>query len=137
MITIMTKLITRVLTVFSICLILGGCILLPGGKRISRLQGYSANRDEIEVYVEQQEALYSKLKADINSGVLRPGITKQVILERYSDPILCNEDPQVENADVAETCLFRHPTAYFTTDKIYLHFDKNYKLYAWQVGSAE
>ncbi|MBL7070173.1 MAG: hypothetical protein ISS27_01720 [Candidatus Omnitrophica bacterium] len=133
----MTKLITRVLTVFSICLILGGCILLPGGKRISRLQGYSANRDEIEVYVEQQEALYSKLKADINSGVLRPGITKHVILERYSDPIFCNDQPQEEDANIAEICLFRHPTAYFTSDKIYLHFDKNYKLCAWQVGPVQ
>jgi len=133
----MTKFITRVLTVFSVCLILGGCILLPGGKRIVRLQGYSANRTQIEMYVEQQEELYSKLKADINSGALRLGIPKQIILERYSDPIFCNDDPQVGPPDIAEICLFRRPTVYFTTDKVYLYFDKNYKLSAWQVGSAE
>jgi len=118
----------------SLSLILGGCIFLPGGKRISRLEGYFANRTLIEEYIKQQDALYSKLRKDIDSGALRPGISKQMILSEYSDPILCKESSKEQDPEVSETCLFRHPTRYFSANKIYLHFDENHELYSWRIG---
>jgi hypothetical protein len=115
---------------FYLVIFLGGCIFIPKGEQLSLLGSFSANRSEAKQYLESQEDAFSRLKQDLSNGVLTLGIPKEEIAVRYSEPIFCRASSG-QKGEQYETCLYRQPTRYFTSEKIYLYFDKDKHLSGW------
>ena len=51
-------------------------------------------------------------------------------IRTYGDPVLTVHSDQ--EASEVETLLFRHPTDYFTSDRVYATFDESGKLISWE-----
>lgn len=110
-------------------LLLSGC-----NQGIMTLKNLSAEQEAQHAYIKRQEALFSSLKEDVADERLQKGTPKARIISRYGDPILCR---QTDKDGAVETCLFRHPTEYFSSDQIWLYFDKNNKLLNFRSIPAE
>ena len=115
-----------------ICLIVfssSGCVLLTKSEQLLTLKRYGDSQDEIQRYVDRQNKLFNKLLDDLDTGKLQPGISKTIFIRRYGDPVISREsdDPSIE-----EVLLYRHPTNYFSSDKVYAYFDKSGKLVRWE-----
>ncbi|MBU1091035.1 MAG: hypothetical protein KKC42_04250 [Candidatus Omnitrophica bacterium] len=113
--------------------LLGGCAVSPLDQRISLLKRLAANQKEIERDIKKQEKLFYKLIEDIKGQRLKEGESKEEILSRYGEPIFCKV-PQEEDM---EFCLYRHPTKYFLTTKVYFYFDQVGNLYSWELKEGE
>ena len=96
--------------------VLGGCAKYQG---VMTLKNYAAGQRQIQDYVRAQEELFLKLKQDFNDNKLEKGMPQSEITSIYGEPILSR------SIDNKEVFLYRHPTEYFDTDRIYLYFDKN------------
>ena len=87
------------------------------------LRNVSKGQDEIKTYLNKQEALFSKLVEDVKNNQVKKGQRYSQIIRKYGDPVFCQKDNQYN-----KKCLFRHPTDYFSSDKVYLYFDSKDKL---------
>jgi len=114
-------------------LLLTGCanFNFAGLKNLSRL---AKNQEETEKYVLRQEKLFYKLKVDVQDNKLKKGMAQDEILSKYGEPIFYKavEDKPA----VKESLLYRLPTEYFSSDKVYLYFDSNNNLYSWELQLA-
>lgn len=124
----------KLIIYFSI-FILSGCSPLFNISGLVNLKRYGNNQDEIKDYIEKQEGLFFKLKEDINNNRLKTGTSKKQILSKYGEFILSNSVK--DETDINEIILYRHPTQYFSSDKVYLYFDKEKKLRFWKLISAQ
>lgn len=88
------------------------------------------NQHEIEDYVKKQKDSFFKLRDDIKNNRLKKGISKREILSMYGEPVFCKDI--ANEADVKQICLYRHPLKYFSTDMVYLKFNKKQNLYSWE-----
>lgn len=68
---------------------------------------------------------------DIKNNRLSKGIPQGKILAAYGEPVFCKKEEN--EAGSRETCLYRHPNLYFSSDKIYLGFDINQCLVSWEL----
>jgi len=105
---------------------LAGCALLTHKQQILALKSLGDEQKELEKYVKQQEGLFFKLKSDIQNQRLFKGTSKEKILSLYGEPIYCKSSG--DSGIMQETCLYRHPTRFFSGDRIYLEFDQNQNL---------
>ena len=94
------------------------------------LKGLGDNQHEIEDYVKKQKDSFFKLREDIKNNRLKKGISKREILSTYGEPVFCKDI--ANEVDVKEICLYRHPLQYFSTDMVYLKFDKKQNLCCWE-----
>lgn len=99
------------------------------------LKSVADSQKDIEIYLKKQEDGFKKLLDDVKNERLKQGLTKKYIMETYAEPILTKETTQ-DNA-VREILLYRHPTQYFNSDRIYLYLDKNFRLLKWQLKPAK
>lgn len=113
----------------AITVCLTGCLTPRKTQMLFFLKRFGENRAAIEEYLSAQEKGFQLLKRDIESGNLLTGISRQSVIDRYSEPIFCKE---TEGADRSSVCLFRHPTRYFSTERAHLYFDKDGYLRNWQ-----
>ena len=115
-----------------ICLIVwlaGGCALLsnPGG--VLALKRYSDNQDQIQRYVDKQEKLFNKLLSNLKDEQLNTGMSKKQFIRTYGEPVL---SWQADGPDKGEVLLYRYPTKYFNTDRVYAYFGESNKLTRWE-----
>ncbi|MBN3040925.1 MAG: hypothetical protein JW867_07340 [Candidatus Omnitrophica bacterium] len=104
---------------------ISGCSSWQG---LMTLKHYGDSQEEINLYVQRQEKLFFKLIEDLKSGKLKAGISKDRFIRLYGDPVLSDID---ESSPDAEVLLFRHPTDFFKSDRVYAYFDQSEKLMSW------
>ncbi len=87
--------------------------------------------DEDKAFKQQlrlQEKGFSLLSKDLERNWLKVGTLKKDIIARYGQPIL--ELPtQMQEEPIK--LLYRYPTKYFDSPKVYLYFDNNQALTRW------
>lgn len=110
--------------------LLQGCVYLRHSQELLFLKGFADNEKEKENYIRSQEAGFEQLKQDISDGRLKSGIPRKKIIARYFEPINCLPLEEIPDKNV---CLYRNPTKYFFTDKIFLYFDENDTLTRWEL----
>ena len=98
------------------------------------LKGLSDNREQAGRDLKNEEALYNKLKQDINQKRLKKGTPKKNILSEYGQPVFYRA---VNHKNEIKLCLiWRHPTEFFSSDMLYLYFDGEEKLVFWEIKPA-
>ncbi len=107
-----------------------GCAVMSNYHELVFLKQLADNQSETEKYVRKQERGFDALRSDIENSSLRKGSTKAEIIFRYGDPVYCNDS--ADTSDCRQSCLYRYPTAYFNSDKIFLCFDENHDLRGWE-----
>lgn len=120
------------LTVYLLIFLLNGCSLNFQG--LMTAKGLADNQEEMGSYINTQKQLFEKLKTDVENGRLKKGMPKNEALAMYGEPILSR--PSQDQARAVEYLLYRHPVKYFSSDLIYLYFDKDGRLTCAQVGPA-
>ncbi|OQX78858.1 MAG: hypothetical protein B6D56_08195 [Candidatus Omnitrophica bacterium 4484_70.1] len=99
------------------------------------LKALSESQQDIQQYLERQEKLFGKLKEDVKNKRLPLNISKQTVVATYGEPVLCK---RVSGKILAkEVFLYRHPTRYFSSDRIYLYFDATGKLIYWKYKASQ
>ncbi|MFA5099415.1 MAG: hypothetical protein WC547_00835 [Candidatus Omnitrophota bacterium] len=125
--------------IFSIfCLIstvvLTGCISTRQTKQMIQLKRFGDNRAEMDRFIQIQEDGFSRLQEDFKGKRLAAGTPKRLIISRYADPVYCKS---LEGGFAGEICLYRRPTEFFSSDVIFLYFDKNGDLESWESLTGE
>lgn len=123
-------------TIFLTVTLLGlnGCSLLRHYEQLMVLKNVGDSQREIESYLKTQAERFYQLRKDLHQGTLKIGLSKEELLTRYGEPVLSKK---VEgNPQIQQIFIYRHPTNYFTSDKIYLYFDKNNKLVSFEYEPA-
>ncbi|MBU1999221.1 MAG: hypothetical protein ABIG46_00470 [Candidatus Omnitrophota bacterium] len=110
--------------------LIGGCASGYNTQGLLMLKRLGDNQKGIEVYIESQVKGLSRLRKDIVEGRLGAEIIKQDIADNYLEPIVCRD------VKGKERCLYRHPTKYFNTPRVYLFFNKEEKLLSWKLQPA-
>jgi hypothetical protein len=111
-----------------------GCAFFAHYDQVMLLKRMGDNRAEMEREVKKQEKLFARLKKDLSRKRLAPGMTQEKIFTLYGEPINCW--PVKNEPGISQTCLFRRPAEFFSEDKIYLKFDREQKLRAWETQGA-
>ena len=106
---------------------LSGCFFLP--QSLKTLKSVGDSQKEIEIYLARQVDLFNKMLTDLNNGNLSPGISKDKFIRIYGEPILSK---RVFGPPGEERLLYRHPTKYFQSDRIYIYFDEKERLTRWE-----
>jgi len=113
---------------------MGGCVVLDKTEELLALKRISGAQAEIQRYVDKQEECFYKLMSDFKKGSLRPGISKEKFVDTYGEPILSRK---IDGPSSGEMLLYRHPTEYFSSDKIYLYFYESGGLASWEYKPYE
>jgi len=106
---------------------MSGCFFLP--KSLKTLKSVGDSQDEISTYLAKQLELFNQLLVDLEDEVVEPGISKKRFIRTYGEPILVKEVSEPSGGIVL---LYRHPTEYFKSDRVYLYFDQEEKLVRWE-----
>lgn len=106
---------------------LSGCFFLP--QSLKTLKSVGSSREQIETYLARQIVLFNKLLTDLKNKSLSSGISKNKFIRIYGEPILSKE---VSGPLGGERLLYRHPTKYFQSDRIYIYFDGKKSLTRWE-----
>ena len=117
-------------SLMSFCLVsffLSGCFFLPEG--LKTLKSFGDSQERIEAYLIKQTRLFNELLNDLNQEALEPGISKNKFIYTYGEPILLKE---VDNPSGGLMLLYRHPTEYFKSDRVYFYFDQEERLVRWE-----
>lgn len=96
--------------------LIGGFLFLLSGcsQPLRTLMALGHEQEAQQKLVAQENANFKRLWNDVTRGRLKPGVTQQEILNRYGAPVL----------EQGRTFLYRRPTEYFATPKVYLDFDE-------------
>ena len=115
--------------VFTLLALLGiqGCVLLS--EEVATLKEVGKSQDQIARYLDRQEKLFAKLLDDLKNERLVVGTSKSTITSLYGESILSKE---AKKPPPGKILLFRHPTKYFDSDKVYLRFDEADELIGWK-----
>jgi len=106
---------------------LGGCAVLSD--ELQALKDVGRSQAQIGSYVKRENRRFLKLLKHYKKGHLKIGIPKSRIIAAFGEPVLIKS---LDDNLVKEVFLYRHPTDFFTSDKIYLYFDKSNKLVRWE-----
>ncbi|MDP2906173.1 MAG: hypothetical protein Q8O22_07735 [Candidatus Omnitrophota bacterium] len=101
---------------------------------LTNLANLGANREVTKAYVQQQKEFFNKLELDLKNGSLKAGTPLDDILSAYGEPVTRKSAEYIGQS--AEELLYRHPLKFFSTDMIYLYFDKDRYLLGWEVEPA-
>jgi len=128
MISIRYKMRAKVIIISCLVLLfLSGCLFLPEG--LKTLKSVGDSQKEMEAYLARQVKLFNKLLNDLEDEALKPGISKGKLIRIYGEPILSKE---VVEPLRGVRLLYRHPTEYFESDRVYFYFDQKEKLVRWE-----
>lgn len=106
--------------------VFSGCATLDELLALKRL---GSSQEQIARDIKREEKYFSKLKADIRDQQLKPGLSQDEFLRAYGEPILSRESVDLPGGEVF---LYRHPTRYFNSDKVYVYFDASGKMQSWE-----
>lgn len=113
-----------------------GCALISKAPQLLTLKRLGDSQDQMARYIEKQKKNLNKLISDVNDGKLHKGLSYQEIITAYGGPVLSwDRDP--EQKGISKELLYRHPTEYFDTDRIYLYFGQDLKLSGWDYQPAQ
>jgi hypothetical protein len=125
----------RLLFVFiALITILGGCAFFNKAPQLLTLKRVSNSQKQMERCVEKKKNYLKKLIKDINTNRLKKGITYRRFIKLYGEPVL---EKDSDKKNIKKRLLYRHPTEYFNTDKVYLYFDRLDKLVSWKYQKKE
>ncbi len=99
-------------------------------EQLMLLKRLGDSKYELEDYIREQRNSFSKLRDDIKNNRLKKGVSKREILSIYGEPVFRKDIANA--ADVKKIWLYRRPLQYFSTDMIYLKFDKKQNLCSWE-----
>lgn len=109
---------------------ISGCAAISHYQELMTLKRLGKNKEEIDRYVEDQKKRFAVLVLDIKNNVLLPGLSWEYIIQKYGEPVIVKD--VTDKTAIKQVILYRHPTAYFTSDKVYFYFSKDKKLIQWQ-----
>ncbi len=112
--------------VLFLSILLYGCL-----EPIMAMKRLGDSQQEMQDYVDQKEGLFIRLKDAVNNGGLRQGLSKEEVISLYGEPVLCKDHS--DGDFFGSKCLYRRPVKYFSTDFIYLVFDKDGLLCSWEL----
>ena len=104
-----------------------GCFFLP--ESLKTLKSVGDSQERIEAYLARQLKLFNQLLVDLKDEAIEPGISKARFIRVYGEPILSKEVGDLSGDTVL---LYRHPTEYFKSDRVYLYFDQEENLVRWE-----
>ncbi|MBU2251355.1 MAG: hypothetical protein KKH25_03785, partial [Candidatus Omnitrophica bacterium] len=102
---------------------LSGCLFKENIEGLLTLKQLGKNQKYIERSIKAQERLFRKLTADIKKDKLKLGIPVESFLRSYGEPVVSKDIPSL-----GKRFLYRHPTNYFDSDKVYIYFDRQDQL---------
>lgn len=108
-------------SIYFIFIVLSGCGYLKYANELLALKSVGDSQLRIEKYLNKQEESFGVLIEDIKSEKFKKGISKREVLKLYGEPVL--SEVITDESVVKEVFLYRHPTNYFTSDRVYLYFD--------------
>jgi hypothetical protein len=73
---------------------------------------------------------FDLLLKDIKHAKLKLGISKKEVFSRYGQPVL---ESVSDDQEMLVRLLYRYPTKFFGSTKVYLYFDANEKLVKWEL----
>ncbi|NQT28469.1 MAG: hypothetical protein HQ570_02610 [Candidatus Omnitrophica bacterium] len=112
------------------CLILftiSGCLFLP--ESVKTLKSVGDSQKEISAYLAKQLEFFNQLLVDLNNQLIKPGTPKKIFIGTYGEPILSK---RVSEPSGGSRLLYRQPTEYFKSDRVYLYFDQEENLVRWE-----
>ncbi len=104
-----------------------GCFFLP--ESLKTLKSVGDSQERIEAYLSRQLKLFNQLLVDLKNEAIELGISKARFIRVYGEPILSKE---VNEPSGGVVLLYRHPTEYFESDRVYLYFDQEENLVGWE-----
>ncbi len=126
--------ITRLFLSFILILSLAGCLFRQNLEGLLTLKRVGNSQTEIEAYLGQQEACFEKLLEDVENQRLKPGVLQEDFINSYGDPVLSRPASSQSSETVL---LYRHPTRYFNSDKVYVYFNEDSELTRWEYKSCQ
>jgi hypothetical protein len=126
--------ILKLLIIFIYCLVVFmGCAFKENIDGLLALKSIGEAQRNIEQTLARQDRFFNKLLKDIKDGKIKTGMSERAIIDRYGEPVLSRKSP--DNASVT-IFLYRHPTQYFSSNKVYLYFDKSRRLNRWEYKAS-
>lgn len=122
----------KIFCLFLLLVFSAGCS--PGVLALKRL---GSGQKEMQRYVDRQEKGFLRLKRDIEGNRLQKGMPKESMIKKYGDPVFCDAAESSGASEIAQSCLYRSPTEYFSADKAYLYFSRQELLHSWKYEPAE
>ena len=113
--------------IFFSVLYLQGCILFS--PELKTLKEVGESQKKIDLYLVRQNELFEKLVDDLKKEQLAAGTLKSEFIDVYGEPVLAERSPDSSSGEIM---LYRHPTEYFNSDKVYVHFDQEGRLIHWE-----
>ncbi|MCF7887169.1 MAG: hypothetical protein K9L71_01985 [Candidatus Omnitrophica bacterium] len=111
-----------------------GCALFTKAPQLLTLKRLGDSRKLMERDIEKKKKNLAKLINDIKTDKLKKGTSYNRFIRLYGEPVL---EKLIDKDTKEKRLLYRHPTEYFDTDKVYLYFNQEAKLIAWKYIPAE
>lgn len=105
------------------CAAISGCAKVSHMDQLLTLKGMADEQAGLNRYVEEQNANFDRLLAEVKAGTLEQYGNKREIRRIFGEPIFARSDAESEQK--TETWLYRYATQYFGADKVYLYFDSD------------
>ncbi|MCF7870146.1 MAG: hypothetical protein K9L69_02795 [Candidatus Omnitrophica bacterium] len=111
-----------------------GCALFTKAPQLLTLKRLGDSQKLMEGDIEKKKKNLAKLINDIRADKLKKGIAYNRFIRLYGEPVL---EKSISKDSKEKRLLYRHPIKYFDTDKVYLYFNQEAKLIAWEYVKAE
>ena len=99
-----------------------GCSPIKHLDQLLILKNMGEEQEEIDKYVEQQNAIFEAMLAQYHEDEFKSFSTQASILSEFGKPIM-ERNTMMGGASYTEW-FYRYPVKFFASDKIYLYFDK-------------
>lgn len=118
----------------AVCLLV---VILAAGcsEALMNLKDLGENRQQTEDYVRQQKELFARLSQDIKDNRLKTGTSRKEILAAYGQPVASKE--AVYQGKAVQSLVFRDPVKFFSSEIVYLYFDKEGLLCGWEIQAPD
>lgn len=114
----------------SLCVcLLAGCESVAKVDELLRLRAYSNEKDRLALFVQKQNASFERLLNAAKSSSLSQYPTRKSIWANFGPPVFTTQ--VVLNGEVYEVWMYRYSTKFFGSDKVYLYFDRQGLLKAY------
>ncbi len=123
--------------IFSVILGVGvffinGCTVVKYSDQLLTLKNIGDSQRQINQYIENQKELFALLLYDIHNDLIAADLTEADIKSRYGDPVM-----SAETSSGTKRLLYRHPTEYYTSDRVYFYIDSAGTLIRWEYVPTE
>lgn len=114
----------------SLCVcLLAGCESVAKVDELLRLRAYSNEKDRLALFVQKQNAGFERLLSAAKSNSLSKYPTRKSIWSNFGPPVF--NTLVVLDGETYEVWVYRYSTKFFGSDKVYLYFDRQSSLRAY------